>query len=146
MCRHSSNLTYQRIRSQIQESNVWLMLSKTTKSVALTLHLCHSHLYFFIQTLITLKLTSNRIGDSGATDLALALERYMVKRFHCTYLFMAFLFLTQTIKELDLRQNQIKDRGAKKLVNAIRYHTVKIFSWCLSFDSTFYFHTDIHQT
>jgi hypothetical protein len=146
MCRHSSNLTYQRIRSQIQESNVWLMLSKSTKSVALTLRLCHSHLYFFIQTLITLKLTNNRIGDSGATDLAEALERYMVKPFCYTYLFITFLFLTQMIKELDLRQNQIKDRGAEKLVNAIRYHTVKFFSCCLPFDSTFKFHSDIHQT
>src|ERR1700722_741712 len=49
------------------------MLYRTTRRTTFSTHLSHYHLQFFTQTLTTLDLSSNQIGEQGAQHLANAL-------------------------------------------------------------------------
>ena len=79
----------------------------------------------FTQTLNTLELSSNKIGEKGAEHLSAALRDTTVSGV------FSFLtqktqidFFTQALTELNLWKNQIGDKGAEHLSAALRNNTV----------------------
>ena len=85
---------------------------------------------FSTQTLKTLDLTENQIGDKGAEYFSAALRNNTVSRIFCSSTQKTQIdFFTQTLNELTLRHNQIGDKGAKDLADALRANRVsQIFS------------------
>jgi Ran GTPase-activating protein (RanGAP) involved in mRNA processing and transport len=95
----------------------------------LSIHLC---IYFFIQTLTTLCLRENQIGDKGAQHLAIALQQNKVTWVRlCFFVFTIHSLFAQTLIVLNLGWNQIGDEGAQHLANALQQNKVTLFRLCL---------------
>jgi len=79
-----------------------------------------------IQTLTSLNLSSNQIGDEGAHHLSIALMSNMVRKvsFSLDTNLIYFIFDIQTITTLDLTGNQIGNQGAKCLSHALQSNKV----------------------
>jgi hypothetical protein len=118
------------------------------------LSLFHPTVFDFIQTLTTLYLSRNQIGDQGAKHLSDALLHNTVRQknfFFSLPLSHPTVFdFIQTLTTLDLRSNQIGDQGAKHLSDALLHNTVRqknFFFFSPSFSSNcFRLHTDTHYT
>ncbi len=85
----------------------------------------YSYLHFLIQSLITLGLWGNQIGDQGTQHLADALQHNTV--IHTLSSSISHLyshFLIQTLTALILASNSIGDEGAQHLANALQNNTV----------------------
>ena len=101
---------------------------------------------FFTQTLNTLNLYWNKIGDKGAEHLSAALRNNTVSGvFSSSTQKTQIDFFIQTLTVLNLRLNVIGDKGAEHLSAALRNNTVsRIFS--SSTQNTHRpFHTDTHR-
>jgi hypothetical protein len=72
--RHSPRWIFTRTMSVMTVHNTWLMHYKATRWVTFSSHQSHIHYYVWIQTLTTLNLNSNNIGDEGARHMAQALQ------------------------------------------------------------------------
>ncbi len=86
-------------------------------------------LFFTTQTLSTLNLDSNQIGNAGAQYLAGALRNNTVIPiiFHLSH-YHLFLYI-QTLKTLLLSSNKIGDEGAQHIADGLKNNTViAIFS------------------
>lgn len=87
----------------------------------------HIYVKFFIQSLTTLQLRSNNIGNEGAQYLGDALRHNTVGLVYCACSAQIRVrFLVQTLAVLHLGYNKIKDEGARYLVNAIQDNTVRL--------------------
>jgi hypothetical protein len=64
-----------------------------TKLVSLSLHLYHIYLCYFIQTLSTLYLTNNQIGDKCAKSIGEALQKNTVRENQSLFLFISVIFI-----------------------------------------------------
>ena len=102
---------------------------------------------FFTQTLNTLNLQFNEIGEEGAEHLSAALGSNTVTRILSSSTQKTQIdFFTQTLVELNLRYNQIGDKGAEHLSAALRNNTVsRFFSSSTKKDTHRLFHTDTYQ-
>jgi uncharacterized membrane protein len=81
----------------------------------------------FAQTLITLHLSSNKIGAVGAQHFADVLRINTVILILSSSISYAYLhFLTQTLTTLDLSYNQIAAVGAQHLADTLRNNTVTL--------------------
>jgi Ran GTPase-activating protein (RanGAP) involved in mRNA processing and transport len=92
-----------------------------------SLALSHSTIFDFTQTLTTLNLWNNGIGDQGAKYLSNALKQNTVGQ-NLILLSLSdptiFDFI-QTLTKLDLARNQIKDQGAQYLSEALLNNKVR---------------------
>jgi hypothetical protein len=59
---------------EIKECDTWLMHCGTARLTSFTVYLSYLYLYFYIQTLTTLNLSSNEIGCDGIKHLTDAVE------------------------------------------------------------------------
>jgi hypothetical protein len=85
----------------------------------------HIHLSLFIQTLATLSLNNNQIGDKGAKYLGGALENKAVRQNQSLHFYHIHLsYFIQTLSTLILAGNQIGDKGAKYLGRGLQKNTV----------------------
>ncbi len=100
--------------------------------------------FYFTQTLTTLSLNGNGIGDKGAGYLGEALRRNTVREKLFRYLSCSIVcYFKQALTTLCLGTNWINDEGAEYLSEALRRNAVSVKeSTCLIFDSCFLFHTD----
>ena len=106
----------------------------------MTLFLSHSfsfhHIHFVTQTLTTLDLRHDQIGDNGAQHLADAFRNNRVSLFLSYFSsFHHIHFFTQALTTLDLGNNRIGDEGAQHLADALRNNTMTVF---LSHSSSFH--------
>lgn len=82
--------------------------------------------FSFPQTLTTLDLRFNQIGEKGAQYMSEALLTNMVGGKMCLLLYFILVsYFTQTLTTLDLRDNQIGDIGTQCLSKALRSNTVR---------------------
>jgi hypothetical protein len=94
------------------------------------LFILHSTVSYFIQTLTTLNLRENKIGDAGAQHLSGALLENKVRQILSSSFIQLFLISLQTLTTLSLRENKIGDKGAQHLSDALLENRVRqIFSW-----------------
>jgi Ran GTPase-activating protein (RanGAP) involved in mRNA processing and transport len=109
--------------------------------------LCHPHLFLITQTLITLDLKYNGIGEKGAQYLADALKNKTVNSFFCFCLSHLRLFLiTQTLTTLNLTDNEIGDNGAQDLADGLKNNTVNIFFILFLSSASIPYHTGTDHT
>lgn len=84
---------------------------------------------YFAQSLITLSLGQNHIGNIGAEHLAQALQHNQVIQqlllFSSTESFIHYF--SQTLTTLDINGNQIGDDGAEHLANTLQQNQVVQF-------------------
>jgi len=92
--------------------------------------LLHLHFQFLTQTLTTLDLGTNEIGESGAQYVAKILENNMVDVFSFYLYCLHLVFLTQTLTTLILVDSKIGDNGVQYLADALQNNTVNIL--CVS--------------
>jgi Ran GTPase-activating protein (RanGAP) involved in mRNA processing and transport len=97
--------------------------------------------HHFTQTLTTLDLEFNGIGDEAAQHLADALQNNTVILILSSSISYTYLhFFTQTLTTLNLNANQIGDKGAEHLADALRNSTVTIiFSSSISYTHLHFF-------
>ena len=95
--RHSLYLSFGEIESEIKMQNIWLKHYDTIQwgiiippSSSSFIH--HSTLFLFIQTLTTLDLTFNKIGDQVAQYLGEALRNNSVRDHHSFFFFFFVLY------------------------------------------------------
>ena len=84
----------------------------------------------FAQTLTTLDLYDNQIGNKGAEHLGVALRRNSVrvetrKQVYSSW-FRLFFVISQTLTTLGLSMNQIGDKGAEHLGVALLTNSVRV--------------------
>jgi hypothetical protein len=93
----------------------------------LSTHLSHIQLYHLTQTLTTLNLTVNAIGNEGATYVANALRHNNVSLvLEITHLLQMHLYhLLQTLTTLKIGWNRIGAEGARHIANALHHNTVR---------------------
>jgi hypothetical protein len=110
----------------------------------LSIHLC---IYFFIQTLTTLCLRENQIGDKGAQHLAIALQQNKVTWVRlCFFVFTIHSLFTQTLTVLNLGWNQIGNKGAQHLSIFLQQNKVNHLDCAYSYSFIhLLFHTDPHH-
>jgi hypothetical protein len=81
--------------------------------------------YLLLQTLTTLDLHSNRIGDKGLVHLADVLTNHKVTNIlHSFISLMPITLFTQTLSSLDLSKNSIGVAGTNALASALQYNNV----------------------
>jgi len=90
-----------------------------------SLALSHSTIFDFTQTLTTLNLWDNGIGDQGAKYLSNALKQNTVGQNLILLSHPTIFDFIQTLTKLDLARNQIKDQGAQYLSEALLNNTVR---------------------
>jgi len=85
-----------------------------------------SHLFYLSQTLTTLNLESNTIGDKGAQAIAQALEKNQVREIFSFFISIRHLFyLSQTLTTLHLESNKIGAEGAQAIALALQRNQVR---------------------
>ena len=85
-----------------------------------------SHLLYLSQTLTTLYLEFNQIGDAGAQAIGRALERNQVSSIFNFFISIShLLYLSQTLTDLDLSSNNIRDAGAQAISQALERNQVR---------------------
>jgi hypothetical protein len=133
------------IKYEIQGRNILVRPYEQTRWASTnSLDLSSILVCYFVQTLTTLSLWNNEIGDAGAQYLGEALRTNTVKENHsCWSLFILVCYFTQTLTTLNLNGNQIGDGGVQYLGEALRTNRVrdKKSAWSL-FYSCLLFHTD----
>jgi hypothetical protein len=77
----------------------------------------------FVQTLTTLYLHENQIGDKGAQYLGEKLQNNTVRK--NIFTFTVFFYFIQKLTELYLHNNRIGDNGAQYLAQGLSYNTVR---------------------
>src|SRR3984957_5455407 len=88
------------------------MLYRTTRRTTFSTHLSHYHLHFFTQTLTTLDLRWNQIGEQGAQHLANALHNNTVNHFlYSSISLPSALFHTDTHHTQPSTQSNRRARG-----------------------------------
>jgi Ran GTPase-activating protein (RanGAP) involved in mRNA processing and transport len=119
--RHSPHSSSHRILSVPKEPNISLMLYKTIWWVSFSLHVSLSFSsLIFTQTLTTLEISSNRIGDKGIQYLADALENNTVSLVVRSSLSFLCRSLIQTLKTLDLSYNSTTSKAGKQAVEILK--------------------------
>ncbi len=135
------------MKSELKESDIWLMVYERIWWISFVLFLSYIHVNFFTQTLTSLDLQQNQIGDEGVQYLTDALKNNQVSFFF--FLFFSRFdshFFIQTLNTLILAKNQIEEKGAEYLANVLENNTV---NFCLSSSISFTFafsHKDTHST
>jgi hypothetical protein len=84
--------------------------------------------HHFTQTLTTLYLSINQIGQKGVQHLADALEQNKVTLIppHSSYQSFLTRHFTQTLTALYLSNNQIGDQGAQHLADVLKQNKVTL--------------------
>ena len=100
-------------------------------------------LSLFLQTLTTLNLNYNKIGEKGALHLADAFRKNRVSS--VDYIFLSFAsshfnILIQTVTTLYLYQTKIGDEGTKHLAHAFRINNVNFIFSCSHLLATLFLH------
>jgi hypothetical protein len=113
--RHSLHSTWDTITSEFKVHNIWVMDYDKTQWDLESCHLCLSQptVSYFTQTLTTLDLTGNAIGDIGAQHLSDALRQNTVRlRVFSSLPFSSngFLFYTDTHYTQPLQQSNRSSR------------------------------------
>ena len=83
------------------------------------------YVLYVIQTLTTLILGNNRIGDAGAQYILNALKTNKVNHsIYFTIIIFIFLLTIQTLSTLDLKHNRIGPAAASNLAQALKDNEV----------------------
>ena len=100
-----------------------------------------------MQTLTTLDLSSNQIGDQGAQYFAEVLHKNSVSQNQSLHFYhIHHSYFIQALIKLDLRNNGIGDTGAQYIVEGLEKNSVRQNqSFHLSYAS-FLFYTDTQRT
>ena len=119
----------------------WCITKQHRNPHSLSLHLdnTYTHLHLFTQTLTTLDLGYNQIGNTGAQNLADALRNntvILILSLHLDNTYTYLNFFSQTLTTLDLNENYIGNKGAQHLADALQNNTV-ILILCLHLDNTY---------
>jgi uncharacterized membrane protein len=103
------------------------------------------HHYDLTQTLTTLDLSWNKVGEEGAQYLANALQSNNVRYFFVLINYISVYGLTQTLVSLDLIHNNISFRGLQYFVEALQINKVVQFLFASIMYSSFLFNIDTHD-
>jgi len=84
------------------------------------------HIFYLSQTLTTLFLRGNLIGDVGAQAIGQALQRNQVREIFSFFVLTNRLFyLSQTLTTLNLDENEIGDAGVQAIGHALERNKVR---------------------
>ncbi len=121
--RHSPPSFSTEMKLETKEHNIWLLRYKLIGLALCSHHI--THLQFFTQTLTTLELGTNQIGDRGAQHMAVVLQNNMVSLILSSYTqYISLHSFPQILTTLVLESNNITDDGVRHLADALQNNTV----------------------
>lgn len=144
--RHSQVYIFAETESVLKGQNIWPMHWKWTGYENVSIHWLNVYYFRAIQTLTTLNLAANEIGDEGMRHLANALQMNNVRQmffFHQSHVYQSYL--TQRLTTLYLARNQIGNTGARYLADILQTNAVRQFLYWSMYCSVFSFNADTHN-